>query len=123
MMVRGSGWSPRVASRLPLDMVRLTAFCDRWQIAGLELFGSVLLEDFRAESDIDMLVSFRPGVRWGLLDHAAMEEELSRLFRRRVDLLTRRSVERSPETHRRSSILNSAVPLLTLADSAILADA
>jgi predicted nucleotidyltransferase len=122
-MVRGRGWSPLVASRLLLDEARLAAFCDRWQIAALELFGSILRDDFHSGSDVDMLVTFHPGARWGLLDHSEMEAELSTLLQRRVDLLTRRSVERSQDAHRRAAILDGAMPLVLLVAPSALIDA
>ena len=103
--------SPEVIARIAPDETRLVAFCDRWRVASLELFGSVMRDDFRPDSDVDVLVSFQPDANWGLLDHAAMEEELATLLGRRVDLLSRRAVERSANPIRRASILESAVPL------------
>jgi predicted nucleotidyltransferase len=110
---RERGWTPTVASRIKLDEAQIAAFCKRWQIERLELFGSVLRDDFRPGSDADLLVTFRPGARWSLLDHVAMEEELGQLIGRPVDLVTRRSVGRSSNPIRRQSILASAVPLFT----------
>lgn len=104
---------PDVTARIALDEDRLAAFCDRWRVASLELFGSVTRSRFRPDSDVDVLVSFQPDANWGLLDHGAMEDELSGLFGRRVDLVTRRAVERSSNPIRRASILESAVPLFT----------
>jgi uncharacterized protein len=104
-------WQPDVTARIALDEASLATFCDRWRVAALELFGSVVRDDFRADSDIDVLVTFQPDANWGLLDHAAMEDELAALFGRPVDLLTRRAVERSANPIRRTSILESAVPI------------
>lgn len=112
-MIRGSGWRPDVETRLALDESRLTEFCDRWHVDGLELFGSVLREDFRPDSDVDVLVTFLPDANWGLFDHAAMEEELAGLLGRPVDLLTRRAVMQSGNQIRRASILDSAAALVT----------
>ena len=86
----------------------LAAFCKRWQIAELALFGSVLRDDFGPESDIDVLVSFLPEAKHGLLDLVAMEEELGRLLGRKVDLVSRRGIERSRNYIRRRAILDSA---------------
>ncbi|MFH1137951.1 MAG: nucleotidyltransferase family protein [Pseudomonadota bacterium] len=74
----------------------------------LSLFGSALREDFRPDSDIDLLVSFAPDSAWSLLDHARMEQELSDILVRKVDLVTRRAVEGSGNWIRRKSILDSA---------------
>jgi len=92
------------------------AFCDRWRVDTPELFGSILRNDFRSDSDVDVLVTFLPDTDWGPLDHAAMEEELAGLLGRRVDLLTRRAVAKSTNQIRRASILDNAAPLLTRSD-------
>ncbi|NJD65729.1 MAG: nucleotidyltransferase, partial [Chloroflexi bacterium] len=55
----------------------LTDFCQRWKITELALFGSALRSNIGPGSDIDLLVSFRPAAEWSLLDHLAMQEELS----------------------------------------------
>jgi len=62
-------------------------FCRDRGIRRLSFFGSILRDDFRPESDIDVLVEFEPGVRVGLR-FFAMERELSQLFGRKVDLNT-----------------------------------
>lgn len=80
-------------------------------MAELHLFGSVLREDFGPESDVDVLVTFSPEATWGLFDLVRMEEELSRLFGRKVDLVERPAVERSENYLRRESILSSIEPL------------
>jgi predicted nucleotidyltransferase len=69
------------------EKTRLVDFCRRHRIRKLALFGSVLRDDFRADSDIDVLVEFEPGhvVGFGILD---LEEELSQLFGgHRVDMV------------------------------------
>jgi predicted nucleotidyltransferase len=70
---------------LPADQI--TVFCRRHQVRRLALFGSVLREDFRPESDVDVLVEFAPGARVGLR-FFEMEQELTRLLGRKVDLNT-----------------------------------
>ena len=97
-----------MAVHIPLDHDRLDAFCRKWKITELSLFGSVLRDDFGPKSDVDVLVSFEPDEQWSLWDHNAMERELEELLGRRVDLLTRRSVESSHNWIRRRSILESA---------------
>jgi predicted nucleotidyltransferase len=97
--------------RLPVDEAVLDEFCRRWKIAKSELFGSALREDFNEASDFDLLVTFTPGETWSLLDHVGMEDELSGLLGRRVDLVTRRSVEASRNPIRRERILSTAVPI------------
>jgi len=65
-----------MSAKIPLDRSRIAAFCQRWKMAELALFGSVLRKDFRPDSDVDVLVTFSPDVRWGLLDLVKMENEL-----------------------------------------------
>ena len=83
-------------------------FCRRWQITELAIFGSALREDFNAQSDLDVLVSFAPGSDWSLFDHLQMQEELSAAAGRPVDLVNRRAIERSDNWIRRRAILESA---------------
>ncbi len=71
-------------------------------------FGSVLRDDFQPASDVDVLVSFAPEARWSLFDLVEMENELSQLLKREVDLVEREAVERSPNYIRRKNILQSA---------------
>jgi len=97
-----------VPAAITIDRGLLDDFCRRWQIAEMALFGSVLREDFEPESDVDVLVRFRPESGWGLLDQVAMESELSQIVGRDVDLITRSAVERSPNRIRRDAILRSA---------------
>jgi uncharacterized protein len=96
---------------LSIDDALLEEFCRQWKIVKLELFGSVLRDDFNDGSDIDMLVTYAPGAHWGLFGHVGIEEELSRLVGRKVDLITREAVEMSRNQNRRNTILGSAVTL------------
>ncbi|MCI0409887.1 MAG: nucleotidyltransferase family protein [Acidobacteria bacterium] len=91
---------------VPTD--RIAAFCRKWQITELALFGSVLREDFRPDSDLDVLAAFGPGARHGLFDLIQMEKELEGLFGRKVDLVDKRNVEQSDNYIRRKHILESA---------------
>ena len=97
-----------IRSRLGISDAELADFCQRWQITELSLFGSALRDDFRADSDIDLLVTFAPDARWSLIDHVKIEEELSALLGRKVDLISKRGVERSENWIIRRSILESA---------------
>jgi predicted nucleotidyltransferase len=78
-------------------------------ITRLELFGSILREDFRPDSDIDFLVTFAPNADWSLFDHLRMEEELHLLLGRKVDLVSRRAIEKSENWIRQHEILGTAV--------------
>ena len=108
----------RLAGRVALDRGRLAAFCRRWRVTDLALFGSVLRDDFGPASDVDLLVAFAPGARPSLFDLVEMEAELAGLMGRGVDLVTRRSVEESDNWIRRREILGSAVPLRVVVSEA-----
>jgi len=71
---------------IPKD--KIAEFCRQHHIKKLALFGSILREDFKPESDIDMLVEFEPGHGVGLITLAGLERELSQLLGRKVDLRT-----------------------------------
>jgi predicted nucleotidyltransferase len=74
---------------LQVDRAKIAEFCRKNHVRRLALFGSVLRDDFRPDSDVDVLVEFEPGHVPGLLRLAGMERELSELFGgRRVDLRT-----------------------------------
>ncbi|MEO1148193.1 MAG: nucleotidyltransferase family protein [Cyanobacteria bacterium J06638_22] len=100
---------PPAAIELPIDEVK--ALCDRWQITEFALFGSVLREDFSPASDVDVLVTFAPQARKGLLTLARIKHELEDLLGREVDIVTRKSIEQSPNPERRYNILSSAQAL------------
>ncbi len=98
----------KIPGRIEVPRHRIAAFCERWRIAELALFGSVMREDFGPESDVDVLVTFHPSARPTLMEMTRIEDELSELFGRRVDLVERRGVERSRNHLRRGAILRSA---------------
>ncbi len=93
---------------LNIPKEKIAGFCQRWKITEFALFGSVLREDFSPESDIDVLVTFSSDARWTLLDHVEMQDELKTIFGRKVDLVSRRGIERSRNHIRRKEILESA---------------
>ena len=95
---------------IEISKEKITDFSRKWKIVELSLFGSVLRDDFRSDSDVDLLVTFSPDAEWSLLDHMAMEEELSAIFGRKVDLVSRRAIERSDNYIRRKAILETAQP-------------
>ena len=69
-----------------LDSPGIVAFCRKWRIRELSVFGSILREDFRSDSDVDVLVTFDDSEECGLLETVEMEQELADLLGRRVDL-------------------------------------
>ena len=83
---------------------RIADFCRRWKITEMSVFGSVVREDFRPDSDIDVLVSFEAGAGWSLLDVVTIQEALAALLGRPVDLIEEAAL-RNP--YRRAAILES----------------
>jgi predicted nucleotidyltransferase len=98
---------PHIA--IDYDKEKLRDFCHRWKITEFSLFGSVVRDDFGPESDVDVMVTFAPDAGRSLFDMVHMEDELVEIFGRDVDLMTRRSIERSRNLMRRESILTNAV--------------
>jgi predicted nucleotidyltransferase len=96
----------RIRIAIPKD--RTAEFCKRWLIKELSVFGSVLRDDFKPDSDVDVLATFAPKADWSLFDHAKMQDELSKILGRAVHLLTKRSVERSKNWIRKQAILDGA---------------
>lgn len=98
------------ADRLPFDWPEeaIRAFCQKWQITELAVFGSALRPDFGPESDVDLLVRFASGARWSAFDHARMEQELREILDREVDLVTRLAVEETRNRSRREEIMRTA---------------
>ena len=107
-----------VALHTRVPRKKIAAFCKRWKVVEFALFGSVVREDFSAQSDIDALVSFAPHSNWSLFDHVQMKEELKEIFGREVDLITRRALDQSRNGLLRSEILGTAKTLYSEPDHA-----
>jgi predicted nucleotidyltransferase len=84
---------------------KISAFCHRWKIVEFGIFGSVLREDFKSDSDIDVLVTFESNSQTSLFDLAQMQIELEGLFGRPVDILEKEGL-RNP--FRKREILKTA---------------
>lgn len=96
----------KIAIELPME--KIVEFCDRWRVTEFALFGSVLRDDFRPDSDIDVMVIFHPDARPTFSTLDQMETELKSIFQRDVDLITRKGIENSLNYLRRREILSSA---------------
>lgn len=92
--------------KIDIPREQIAAFCRRWKIEEFSIFGSILREDFRPDSDVDVLVAFEPGVQWGFQEWLGMTRELEALFGRKVDLVERRVIEQSENYIRRKHILS-----------------
>ena len=94
---------PTKKFRLPRK--KIAEFCKRWSITEFSVFGSVLRDDFRPDSDIDVLVSIDLQAQTGLLEIAKMQIELENIFKRSVDMIEKEEL-RNP--YRRNEILSTA---------------
>ncbi len=93
---------------LGVPQERITEFCRRWKVRRLAVFGSVVRGKVRADSDIDLLVTFAPDAGWSMFDHYRMEDELVKLLGREVDLVSKTAIEENPNSIFRHEILDSA---------------
>jgi hypothetical protein len=82
---------------IPLQTIE--AFCRKYQIQRLSLFGSAVREDFGLQSDIDVLVEFQPAARVGFLQLSRMQRELTEIFHRTVDLVPRSGLKPAIREH------------------------
>jgi len=94
-----------MSPRVRFDRQKVAELCRRYGVAELALFGSVLRDDFRADSDVDVLVSFGPEAHPSLLELVELREDLKDLFGREIDLVERAGL-RNP--FRRRAILSTA---------------
>ena len=86
---------------------KIGEFCHRWKVVEFSLFGSILREDFRPDSDVDVLVTFSPDAKVSLFDLVDMQDELKAIFRRDVDLVEKQAVLDSENYIRKKSILEN----------------
>lgn len=93
-----------IQTKIDIPMEKIIAFCQKWKVIEFSLFGSVLRDDFRPDSDVDVLVSFEESAGWDLYDWVDMIEELKVIFGREVDLVSKKGI-RNP--FRRHSILTT----------------
>ena len=102
--------NPQLQKRLAITPDQLTEFCQRWKITELALFGSILRDDFRDDSDVDMLVVFDDNAipNLSLMDLVGIEYQLEDMLGRKVDLIEKRSIVDSKNWIRRNNILNTA---------------
>lgn len=97
----------RLALPIELPYEALEDYCRRWKINKLEVFGSILRDDFGPDSDVDFLVTFDPDAHWTLFNMVHAEEELAAIIGRPVDIVERDCIERSKNWMRRRLILTN----------------
>lgn len=100
--------NPTIQSRLGLSSQEVATFCQQWGITKMALFGSILRDEFRADSDIDLLLTFAPNARQGLLTLAKIKHELESRLNRPIDLVPETSIQTSDNWIRQQEILSTA---------------
>lgn len=98
----------RIDGKLEVPDDAIADFCRRWKITQIELFGSALRDDFRPDSDVDFLVTFEKDARITLFDLVDMQDEMTKIIGRPVDLIDRAGIEQSKNPFRRHAILSTA---------------
>jgi len=93
-----------MSAKIDIPEDKIGEFCRKWKVKELAIFGSALGDDFRPDSDVDVLVVFQDDARWSLFDHMRAEEELKQIFGREVDLVDKTAI-RNP--FRRHHILSN----------------
>lgn len=93
---------------LDVDIEAVRAFCERWHVSELSLFGSVLTDRFGPQSDVDVMVAFAPQASVGLIAMGRMQRELEQIFGRRVDLVTRSGLKRRIKESITSQVIYAA---------------
>ncbi|WNZ26522.1 nucleotidyltransferase family protein [Leptolyngbya sp. NK1-12] len=93
-----------IGDRITASAGQIAEFCQRWKIIEFAFFGSVLRDDFRPDSDIDVLVTFSPDSSWSLFDWVDMKDELEALFGRKVDIADKEGLK---NPYRRQEILRT----------------
>ena len=91
--------------KLSYDAGAVRRFCHERGLTRLEIFSSALRDDFREDSDVDLLATIRPGVKCGLFEWVDLKDGLEKIFGRSVDLVSRRAIERSRNPYRKHAIL------------------
>ena len=89
----------------------LKELCSVWRIEKIALFGSALRDDFKPESDLDLLLEFKKGEEPGYFQWVQLHQELETLLQRKVDLVTRKGLLNSLNTQRAQAILNTCQEL------------
>ena len=96
-----------MAIRIKIPHQRIAEFCRGNHVRTLAFFGSVLRDDFRPDSDVDVLIEFEAGQEPGLMELVGMQEELTKIFGQKVDFVERQAVEKSENYIRKRHILES----------------
>jgi len=94
-------------NKVEIPVKKIEVFCQKWLVKQMAIFGSVLRDDFDPQtSDIDILIEFLPEASWGF-EIATIKQELEIIFKRPVDLVSKKAIEQSRNPYRKKEILES----------------
>jgi predicted nucleotidyltransferase len=96
---------------IDLDSLAIRDFCSKWKINELSVFGSILRDDFKPDSDIDFLISYDQDAEWDMSDVVIMKGELARIVGRSVDIISRAAIERSDNRFIKKEVLSTSEPV------------
>ncbi|NES21781.1 MAG: DNA polymerase subunit beta [Symploca sp. SIO3E6] len=99
----------KIQDRINVSQEEIINLCKQNHIQELSVFGSVIREDFNKTSDIDFLVVFNPQIKLSLIDLVSIQYQLEDKIGRKVDLVEKRSIEKSHNWIRRQNILDTAI--------------
>jgi hypothetical protein len=85
--------------KIDIPHEKIAEFCRKWRIKELAIFGSALGDDFRPDSDIDVLVVFDDSAKWTLFDYVRAEDELKQIFERNVDMVEKKAIRNPFRRH------------------------
>ena len=91
--------------KIRIPRKKIAEFCRRWGVVEFSLFGSILRDDFRPDSDVDVFVTFSPEARISLFDLVQMKIDLEKIFHRPVDVIEKDALE---NPFRKREILRTA---------------
>jgi predicted nucleotidyltransferase len=92
-------------TKIRIPHKKIAEFCRRWEVTEFSLFGSVLRDDFRHDSDVDVLVTFAANAQISLFDLVQMKLDLEKIFHRQVDVIEKDALE---NPFRKREILRTA---------------
>jgi predicted nucleotidyltransferase/uncharacterized protein with HEPN domain len=108
----------KAAPRLEPPPEQIAEFCRKWRVDEMALFGSVLRDDFRPDSDVDVLLEFAPDAGVSLFDYTEMQDDLEAIFGRRVDVVNKRGIREGRNPFSQKEILGTAHVIYALEEQA-----
>ena|SRR5258708_98902 len=100
-----------IIHEIDLDSQAIREFCKKWKIKELSVFGSILRDVFRPDSDIDFLVTYDRDAEWDISDVVNMKHELAHALGRPVDIISRSAIERSDNRFIKKEVLSTMEPI------------